>query len=71
MASQIAAAQPSGDLDPEVTSMAVLAMLDRFHFMREFMGTPVDEDALDTLTTMVHRALFAPAAGRTARARTG
>ena len=24
----------------------------------EFMGTPVDDAALDTLTTMVHRALF-------------
>ena len=71
MASQIAAAHPSGDLDPEITSMAVLAMLDRFHFMREFMGTPVDADALDTLTAMVHRALFAPAAGRAAKTRTG
>ena len=58
MASQIAAAGPAGDLDPEVTSMAVLAMLDRFHYMRELVGRPVDEAALDILTTMVHRALF-------------
>jgi AcrR family transcriptional regulator len=71
MASQIAAAHPTGDLDPEVTSMAVLAMLDRFHFMREFMGTPIDDEALDTLTTMVHRALFAPDPGRKAKAGTG
>ena len=35
-------------------------------FMREFMGTPVDDAALDTLTTMVHRALF-PRLGRRAR----
>jgi AcrR family transcriptional regulator len=71
MASQIAAAHPTGDLDPEVTSMAVLAMLDRFHFMREFMGEPIDDQALDTLTTMVHRALFAPEVGRKPKARTG
>lgn len=66
MALRIAAAHPAGDLDPEVTGMAVLAMLDRFHFMREFMGRPVDENALDTLATMVHRALFAPLASGTA-----
>jgi AcrR family transcriptional regulator len=60
MATQITAAQPGGDLDPEVTSMAVLAMLDRFHYMRELVGRPVDEATLDTLTTMVHRALFSP-----------
>ena len=38
--------------------MAVLAMLDRFHYLREFVGNPIDEDSLDTLTTIVHRALF-------------
>ena len=58
MASRIAASAPTGGLDPGVAGMAVVAMLDRFHFMREFMGTPVDDAALDTLTTMVHRALF-------------
>ena len=58
MASRITNAGPTGDLDPEVAGMAVIAMLDRFHFLREFMGTPVDDAALDTLTTMVHRALF-------------
>jgi AcrR family transcriptional regulator len=67
MGSQIAAAHPAADLDPEVTSMAVLAMLDRFHFMRELVGRPVDEAALDTLTTFVHRALFGPETGRTAK----
>lgn len=66
MASQIVAAQPTGDLDPEVTGMAVLAMLDRFHFMREFLGEPVDEASLDILATMVHRALFVPEDGRRA-----
>jgi AcrR family transcriptional regulator len=74
MASRIAASGPTGGLDPGVAGMAVVAMLDRFHFMREFMGTPVDDAALDTLTTMVHRALFTPTAdhptpnGRTGRA---
>ncbi len=67
MASQLAAAHPATDLDPEVTSMAVLAMLDRFHFMRELVDRPVDEAALDTLTTFVHRALFGPETGRTAK----
>ena len=69
MDSQIAAAHPGGDLDPEVTSMAMLAMLDRFHFMRELVDRPVDEDALDTLATIMHRALFGPdakPAGQTA-----
>ncbi|HEY7917293.1 MAG TPA: TetR/AcrR family transcriptional regulator [Acidimicrobiales bacterium] len=63
VASRIASAGPTGDLDPEVAGMAVIAMLDRFHFMREFMGQPTDSAALDSLTTMVHRALF-PAAPR-------
>lgn len=67
MASTIAAADPEGTLDPDVTGMAVLAMLDRFHFMRELVDQPVDDVALDTLATMVHRAIFAgatpPAAG--------
>jgi AcrR family transcriptional regulator len=63
MASQIIAAHPSGDLDPEVTSMAMLAMLDRFHFMRELVDRPVDEAALDTLATIMYRALFGPETG--------
>ena len=44
-------------------------MLDRFHFMRELVDRPVDEDALDTLATIMHRALFGPdakPAGQTA-----
>ena len=45
-------------IDSDTASMAVLAMLDRFHYMREFVGQPVDEVALDTLATMVHRSLF-------------
>ena len=43
---------------PRLPAMAVLAMLDRFHYMREFVGQPVDEVALDTLATMIHRSLF-------------
>jgi AcrR family transcriptional regulator len=58
MSAQISAAGMAGDLSPEVTGMAVLAMLDRFHYFREMMGQPVDDEALDTLTTMVYRAVF-------------
>ncbi len=58
MASRIRSSEAPQGLDPEVAGMAVVAMLDRFHFMREFVGEPVDDDALDTLTTVVHRALF-------------
>jgi AcrR family transcriptional regulator len=61
MASRISSLGPRGDLDPGVAGLAVIAMLDRFHLMSEFMDAPVDDTALDTLTTMVHRALFPPA----------
>jgi hypothetical protein len=44
--------------DSRAAGMAVLAMLDRFHGMREFVGQPIDEAALDTLATIVYRALF-------------
>ena len=47
-------------IDPRAAGLAVVAMLDRFHYMREFIGQPVDDVALDTLTTMVYRALFDP-----------
>ena len=60
MSAQISAAGMADDLSPEVTGLAVLAMLDRFHYLRDFMGQPVDDEALETLTTMVHRALFTP-----------
>ena len=48
------------ELDPAAAGLAALAMLDRFHYLREFMGKPVDDAALDTLTTMLYRALFDP-----------
>jgi AcrR family transcriptional regulator len=44
--------------DASAAGMAVLAMLDRFHGLREFVGQPIDAAALDTLATMVYRALF-------------
>ena len=50
-------------IDPDAAGMAVLAMLDRFHYLREFVGQPVDDAALDTMTTMVYRALFEGPAG--------
>jgi len=58
MSAQISAAGTASDVDPDVAGLAVLAMLDRFHYFRELMGDPVDDEALDTLTTIVHRALF-------------
>jgi AcrR family transcriptional regulator len=45
-------------IDSQAAGMAVLAMLDRFHYLREFVGQPVDQVAIDTMTTMVYRALF-------------
>lgn len=59
LARQVAAAEQPGDgVDPEVAGMAVLAMLDRFHYLRDFLGRPVDDAAIDTLTTLVQRSLF-------------
>jgi AcrR family transcriptional regulator len=58
LARQIASDPQDLAIDPETASMAVLAMLDRFHYLREFLGQRVDDVALDTLATMVHRSLF-------------
>ena len=30
-------------IDPDAAGMATLAMLDRFHYLREFMGQPIDD----------------------------
>jgi AcrR family transcriptional regulator len=58
LAAHIGPATSSLDVDPQVGAMAVLSMLDRFHDMREFARQPIDDAALDTLATMVFRALF-------------
>jgi AcrR family transcriptional regulator len=55
---QIGLGASDHNLDPHTAGLAVVAMLDRFHTMREFVGQPVDEVALDTLATMIHRSLF-------------
>jgi AcrR family transcriptional regulator len=55
---QIGLGAADRSIDPHTAGMAVMAMLDRFHYMREFVGQPVDEVALDTLATMIHRSLF-------------
>ena len=47
-------------IDPDAAGMATLAMLDRFHYLREFVGQAIDDVALETITTMVYRALFDP-----------
>jgi AcrR family transcriptional regulator len=49
-------------IDPDAAGLATLAMLDRFHYLREFVGQPIDDVALETITTMVYRALFDPKA---------
>ena len=62
LAQQISPDTSGHIIDPDAAGMATLAMLDRFHYLREFVGPPVDEVALETLTTMVYRALFDPSA---------
>jgi AcrR family transcriptional regulator len=59
LARHITADDADHSIDPQAAAMGVLAMLDRFHYVREFVRQPVDDVALDTLATMVHRALFA------------
>jgi hypothetical protein len=58
LTSRIAERGPQAGIDPNAAAEAVVAMVDRFHYLRQFAGEPVDEGALDTLTTMVHKALF-------------
>ena len=58
LSSRIAEGGPQPGIDPNAAAEAVVAMVDRFHYLRQFAGEPVDDVALDTLTTMVHRALF-------------
>jgi AcrR family transcriptional regulator len=58
---RIAEAGPVDGIDPNAAAEAVIAMVDRFHYLRQFAGEPVDSAAIDTLTTMVHRALFSDA----------
>ena len=41
-------------LDPDTAGMAALAMLDRFHYLREFVGRPWTTPR-STLTTMLYR----------------
>jgi AcrR family transcriptional regulator len=55
---RIAEAGPPGGIDPNAAAEAVIALVDRFHYLRQFAGEPVDAAALDTLTTMVHRGAF-------------
>lgn len=58
LANRIAEGGPQPGIDPNAAAEAVVAMVDRFHYLRQFAGEPVDAGALDTLTTIVHRALF-------------
>jgi AcrR family transcriptional regulator len=67
LADRVAAVPHDEPIDPEVAGLAMLAMLDRFYFLQEFMGRSSDDDALDTLTTIVHRAVLTAAPAPTAR----
>jgi AcrR family transcriptional regulator len=58
LASRIAESGPPSGIEPNTAAEAVVAMVDRFHQLRQFSREPVDSVALDTLTTMVHRGLF-------------
>jgi AcrR family transcriptional regulator len=58
LATRIAQAGPTPGIEPNAAAEAVIAMVDRFHYIREFAGEPIDDEALDTLTTMVHKAAF-------------
>ncbi len=58
LAKQIGPDRSEHIIDPDAAGLATLAMLDRFHYLREFVGQPIDDVALETMTTMVYRALF-------------
>ncbi len=58
LAARIDGAGPNPGIDANAASEAVVAMVDRFHQLRQFAREPVDASALDTLTTLVHRGLF-------------
>jgi AcrR family transcriptional regulator len=62
LAKQIGPDSSGHIIDPDAAGLATLAMLDRFHYLREFVGQPIDDAALETITTMVYRALFDPKA---------
>jgi hypothetical protein len=59
LARQITPVGAPPTVDAQTAATAALAMLDRFHDVREFMHQPVGQADLDTLTTMIYRALFA------------
>jgi AcrR family transcriptional regulator len=58
LTAQMDATSRHAGIEPDTAGMAVIAMLDRFHYLREFVGHPVDDAALDTLATIVYRGLF-------------
>ena len=58
LAARIDQSGPHPGIDPNAAAEAVVAMVDRFHYLRQFAGEPVDASAINTLTTLVHRGLF-------------
>ncbi len=55
LAGRLAEASSDDRLDPKAAAEAIIAMIDRVHYVREFTGQPLDDTAIDTLTTMVYR----------------
>lgn len=53
-----ALADSTQPVDSKSAGLAILAMLDRFHYLREFVDRPLDNSAIDTLTTIIYRSLF-------------
>lgn len=58
LARRIAEAGPPPGIDPVAGAEAAVVMLERFHYLRQFSREPIDDAALDTLTTILHRGLF-------------
>lgn len=60
LALRIETAGPPSGIEARAAATAVIAMLDRFHALRDLAGEAIDESALDTLTTIVHEGVFPP-----------
>lgn len=69
LADRMEKAGPFPGIDPTAAAEAVIAMVDRFHYLRQFTAEPIDEAALDTLTTIVHRGVFGGGTPPTRRGR--
>jgi AcrR family transcriptional regulator len=53
----VEASGPPPGVEPGTAGVAMAAMLDHFHYLQDFLRTTVDDAALDTLTTLLHRSM--------------